>query len=497
MTVSSRPRHPALAATLSFLFPGLGQAYAGQRELALLLGVPILLMIAGGLVVASVLGERLRNQVFSSEFLAGLLILDLALLGWRLYAIAHAGISATGVRRAGRRVLAAVGVLLLLTVAMHAYAGWVIGSLDSALNQVFSGATGGITSPAGAEPPPAPINRPTYRWDGTERVNFLLLGVDSAPGREDALTDTILVVSVDPVADQAVMVSIPRDTGFMPLPDTRIYADGLYPNKINQLTTEAQESPELWCPDLEDPQECGIRSLERTVGLYLGIEIHHYASVDLAGFARLIDAMGGVELCLPGMLSDPYYYDGEHGIALGQGCFVRTGPQALAFARIRSGVMVMEDGNFVFQDDFMRAARQQEVLLAIREELASADTFLELPGLLDAIGRTILTDFPRDRAGDLASLLPLITAPNIERSVLGLPQFVDPPVDPVANYLLIPLRDAIRAEAERLFGGDGPLVGWYVGSDAATPDEAAIEGVHDSVDDGGAPELSPTPSGTP
>jgi LCP family protein required for cell wall assembly len=306
-------------------------------------------------------------------------------------------------------------------------------------------------------------------------VNFLLLGVDAAPGRVDSLTDTILVVSVDPVADEAVMVSVPRDTGYMPLPDTSIYPDGLYLKKINQLATEAQESPELWCPDLDATQTCGIRSLERTVGLYLGIEIHYYAQVDLAGFAALIDAMGGVELCLPGLLSDPDYLDtitGERGTDLDPGCLRRDGREALAFARIRSGVIVMPDGSFEFQDDFKRAARQQEVLLALRDELASADTFLELPGLLDAIGRTVLTDFPRDQAGDLASLLPLIAAPDIERSVLGLPRFVEAPVDPQANYLLIPRRDVIRQEAERLFGADGPLEGWYVGSDAASPGSA-------------------------
>jgi LCP family protein required for cell wall assembly len=482
MTVRTRPRHPALAAALSFLFPGLGQAYAGQRELALILGVPIVLLLAGGLLANALLGDRLRNQLFSSSFLVALLVLDLALLGWRIFAIAHAGIAGIGLRRAGAGLLGAIGALLLLTVGMHAYAGWVISSFETALGQVFSGGVStshGETREGVPQAPQAPLNRPSYQWDGTDRINFLLLGVDAAPGRIDALTDTILVVSVDPVAQDAVMVSVPRDTGFMPLPDGSVYPDALYPRKINQLATEAERSAELWCPDLaHDPRRCGIRALERSVGLYLGIDIHYYAEVDLAGFARLVDAMGGLELCLPGRLSDPDYVDpmtGARGIALGPGCFNRPGDQALAFARIRSGVIVLDDGTLEMQDDFKRAERQQEVLLAMRDELAGADTLLGLPSLLDAIGRTVSTDFPRARAGDLASLLPLITAPDIERVVLGLPEFVDPPVDPVANYLLIPRREAIRLVAERLFGADGELRGWYVGSDDPPVEELPVD----------------------
>lgn len=488
MTVPPRPRHAALAATLSFLFPGLGQAYAGQRELAVLFSAPVILLVLGGLLAGSLLGDELRDRLFSSSFLVALLVLDLALLGWRIFAITHAGVTTPGVRRPGPLLLAAIGVLLILTVAMHAYAGWVISSFNAALDEVFSGGAVPIAGPVGDDAPPAPVNEPTYEWDGTERINFLLMGIDAAPGREDSLTDTILVVSVDPVSREAVMVSIPRDTGFMPLPDTSVFADGLYPEKINQLATDAQAAPEVWCPDLEDPSSCGIRTLERTVGLYLGIEIQYYAQLDLAGFAHLINAMGGVELCVPGSrLSDPDYEDtltGQRGITLEGGCELRNGQEALAYARIRSGVLVADDGTFVPQDDFKRAARQQEVLLAIRDELAAADTLFELPGLLDAIGRTVSTDFPRDQAGDLASLLPRIAGTDIERVVLGLPAFVEPPVDPEVNYLLIPRRAAVRLEAQRLFGDEGPLAGWYVGSDAATPDEAG-----ERVDD----EAAPTP----
>ena len=102
------------------------------------------------------------------------------------------------------------------------------------------------------------------------------------------------------------MVSVPRDTGFLPLPDRSVYPDALYPNKINQLSTEASENPALWCPDMsaDQAEACGLRTLERTIGLYLGIPIQYYATIDLEGFTHLIDEVGPLRLCLPGKLVD-------------------------------------------------------------------------------------------------------------------------------------------------------------------------------------------------
>ena len=116
----------------------------------------------------------------------------------------------------------------------------------------------------------------------------------------------------------------------------------------------------------------------------------------------------------------------------------------------------------------------------MQRELTAGDLFFELPGFLDAVADTVQTDFPRSSAGDLASLLPLITRSDIERVVLGLPDFVEPPLDPVNNYILNPIRDAIAAEMRRLFGPD--LQGWYVGGSDAVPPTFS-------------PDQSPSPAG--
>ena len=476
-------RHrPWLAALLSFLVPGMGQAYAGRPLLGLLIALPIVLVIAAIVAVATGQMGATRNSLFASDFLVAVLAANGLILAWRGIAIAHAGLTPWNAILGHERRVAVlvVSTLLVVTVAMHAWAGILVVQFNTTLGQVFDPDRRPAFVPPRIEPndgeePAQPINEPEFAWDGTERVNVLLLGTDAAPGRDTVLTDVLLVVSVDPVAETAVMISVPRDTGFVPLPDETVFAGGLYPDKVNELALQAALDPATWCPDLADePEACGLRTIERSIGLYLGIPIHHYALVDMAGFAEMIDSVGGVDLCLEGTLIDPEF-DGSltntasnQGLVLPPGCRQYNGIDALAYARSRQGYIEMPDGERIPQTDFDRAERQQRVLLALRSELTEADTFIELPQLLAAIGRTVSTDFPRDRAGDFASLLPLIAGPDIERIVLGYPDFVDLPLEPEVNYLLRPKRDSIRDEMARLFGNDA-LEGWYLGSTAPGP----------------------------
>jgi len=505
-----RSRHPALAAFLSFLFPGLGQAYAGNRRLAAMFALPVVLLIGVGLGMVFFGGSRVLNSVLSASFLTALVVLDVALLAWRLFAIGHVGLAQPGaaqtpaqampvqagsasvgtaaVATPGARLqlpsarrtgtLAVVAVLMAATIVMHAWAGLVLNELNTTLGNVFGGTgqQGGQGNGQGTGNG-KPLNRPDYAWNGTERINFLLLGIDSGPGRAEALTDTILAVSVDPVAKTAAMISIPRDTVMTPLPDRSVYPDGLYPNKINALSTQASNDPARWCPDLPatDGKACGLRTLERTVGLYLGMDIQYYATIDLEGFTHLIDAVGQLRLCLDGTLQDPTYMgpgdtwiSRKRGIILPSGCGYYGGVRALAYARARKGTLTLPDGTVQVLTDFMRADRQQQVLLELRRQFANMNLFTRLPRTLQAIGDTIHTDFPRDKAGDLASLLPLITGPEIKREVLGVPRYVDPPADLTATYVLTPRRDDIRRLMRRLFGADA-LRGWYLTSRAAGP----------------------------
>jgi LCP family protein required for cell wall assembly len=484
--LDGRPHRPWLAALLSFVFPGLGQLYSGRLWIGLLFAAPVVLIaIAAAAIFVGPLGG-LRGSFFASEVLVGVLIANGIVLAWRGISIAHAGLTPwERIHGHDRRTaVMVVATLIFVTFAMHAWVGAVILQFNETLTQVFEpeppvAGPGGLDEP---DDPDEPDTEPQFEWDGTERINVLLVGTDAAPGRETTLTDVLLVVSIDPVAETAVMISVPRDTGYVPMPDARLFSDGLYPDKVNELALQASLDPATWCPDLaDDPAACGLRTVERSIGLYLGLEMHHYALLDMAGFAQMIDAIGGVELCLPGRLVDRRFdgsltnEESNRGIVLEQGCRLYNGIDALAYARSRQGYIEMPDGERVQQTDFHRAERQQRVLLALREELTEADTLLELPQLLRAIGNTVSTDFPRDQAGNLASLLPLIAGPDIERVVLGYPEFVDLPANAQENYLLIPRRDAIRDEMARIFGSD-ELQGWYLGTTAPTPSDDPAAG---------------------
>jgi LCP family protein required for cell wall assembly len=465
--VARRPS-AALAAALSFVLPGLGQAYAGRAGLGLLFAAP--LIVLAGVVLSGFLHGTdavLRALVVPGALMV-LLVLNLGLLLWRLIAIGEAGLTPIGTPRS-RATVAVVVLLMVLTLGMHTWLATATLAADRALAQIFSPLVGTPSTPPAFGHPDPPV--PVYRWDGTERVNILLIGYDSGPGRVDENTDTLMVATIDPVTRTAALVSVPRDTGYVPLPDRRIYADALFPRRINELASAANADPGLWCPDMEAGADCGLTTLRTSIGLYLGLEIHHVAWVDLLGFAALVDAIGGVELCLPGVLDDPRYagptWEGR-GIVLEAGCRVYDGPHALAFARIRQGTMTLPDGTVEEQNDFIRAGRQQEFLLAVQQQVAATNLLVSFPGLLNAVSETVATDFPRTQAGDLASLARLIASGDVERVVLGWPEYVELPVDPETYYLLVPRRDAVRDEMARLLGKE-PLMGWYLATDDPGP----------------------------
>ena len=426
----------SLAAFLSFVFPGLGQAYNGQRRLAGMLALPILLFVAIGLLAFSTAGNGLLSRLLDSGFLVGLIVLDVALLGWRLVAIAQAhGWRAPITPRHWTGWL--TGLLLIATLGMHALpAYWAVKAIDTlgaVAREGSDGSRGGIGRIPGTTPLPEPSDQPDVRLG--ERVNILLVGIDDLPHREGSrLTDTMLVVSLDPDGRSA-MISIPRDLYGTPLADGRTYNA-----KLNSLLAYANDRPEEF-PD------GGVDALKGAIGELLGIRIHYFASINLLGFKQAVDAIGGVDIVVERDIRDPTYFNefGEHvGFRLLAGPQHLDGHSALGYVRSRKG-----EGD----NDFTRADRQQQLLAAVREKLTAGNLVLSLPALLDAVKNTISTDVPEERFPALALAIQDSNVDRLERIVLQPPKYMT--VDPfsAAGYILIPNLEAIRAVVADMTGG--------------------------------------------
>jgi polyisoprenyl-teichoic acid--peptidoglycan teichoic acid transferase len=412
-----------VAAFLSFLFPGLGQAYNGQRLLASLLAIPALLLVIGSVAVISISGPTILARLLDARILVALIVLDVALLGWRVIAI----IQAHGLRErfALRWTTLITGLLVIAALAMHGLPGWyAVKAIDTLASIAREGAGHGTEADPATTPLPEPSDQPEVL--SGERVNVLLVGVDVAPGRSTFLTDTMLVVSIDSDTGDAAMLSIPRDLYGVPLPDGRVYDA-----KLNSLLVYASNRPD------EFPSG-GVGTLKRTIGELLGVTIHYYAQIDLLGFRDAIDAMGGVDVTVDRGIYDPSYADavtGDRGFYLDPGTYHMDGTLALAYARSRMGAG---------DSDFTRAERQQRLLTAIGEEMTAGNLLLGLPGLLDAVKSSLSTDVPSSRIPILAEALRDADLHDIERVVLTPPEYMSIDESSVAGYILVPDIDAIR-----------------------------------------------------
>ena len=433
---TTRPNARApLAAVLSFVFPGLGQAYNDEMRLAGVLAAPIVLLIGVVAVVILVAQSHLLARLLDVGFLVGLIVLDLVVLAWRLVAILQAHLSRESFGRR-RWTTWTTGLVLLVTIAMHALpAYFAVLGINTIRAVSLGGTSGGVTfgRVPGTTGLPQPSDQPDV--ERGERVNVLLVGIDAAPGRTTQLTDTMLVVSLDPSGGRSAMLSIPRDLYGVPLPDGR-----LFNAKLNSLMAYANARP------TEFPLG-GVGTLKATVGDLLGVQIHYFAAINLLGFKQAVDTMGGVDIDVQRAINDPTYHDAETGDRVG--FYLAAGPQhldgtkALAFVRSRKGVG---------DSDFTRADRQQRLLAAVRAKLTAQNILLVLPGLLDAVQATIATDIPSDRIAKLADALQNADMENLPRVVLQPPDYMTADPHSPAGYILIPNLEAIHAIGQELLG---------------------------------------------
>ena len=283
-------------------------------------------------------------------------------------------------RGGGARVVLAVVLVVVLGAGIVAVARGAafLGHFGNPLEQ----AARAIDPPAGSLP---------WKLKHGEQVNVLLLGYGGAENDAPYLTDTMMVLSIDPARHRAMEVSIPRDL------EVRVDA---WPNrrpqseKIN-AAYEIGMDDSSWPgkrPEFTRTRDRGGRLAMQTVGTVTGLHFDGYVGVDFKAFRDLVDALGGVQVCLPGPLDDyeyPDYHDGyiRGGIHYRAGCQQVNGEQALQIARSRHAVQAAE------ANDFARAKRQQLLLNAIRKKATSVGAISRAPALLDALQKNVDTGF--------------------------------------------------------------------------------------------------------
>lgn len=207
-----------------------------------------------------------------------------------------------------------------------------------------------------------------------KRINLLLLGMGGEGHKGKYLTDTIMLVSINPENFQTAFLSIPRDL-YVRIPDTTIHT------KINAVYAyETENGKKLDNQPLE--------TLKKLIQEITGQEVNYYLALDFDGFQKIIDDLGGIEVEVAQDILDERYPGPNFSyetFALTKGFHHLDGEVALKYARVRH----------VAGGDFGRAERQQKVLIAAKNKAFSRETFLspaKLNSLLTDLGNHIRTD---------------------------------------------------------------------------------------------------------
>lgn len=436
-------RSRSLAVALSFLWPGLGHWYIGRRRAALTYALPVIVVL-GIVALRAIQGvDTFAISLFDPSFALTVIALTIALGAWRLLAMSDAAAQQgrrVGAGRPTQLTLVALGLIAILAHGVVVYYAY---SFYSAGSRIFIGgshADDDYANGLNATPGPSELWEATpfaTPQTATSRVTVVLTGIDHTGTRTEALNDTLLIASINPLTEAISMVSFPRDVTEFPL-----YNGGTYHGKINSLMQWAAAHP-------NDFPDGPLPTLVHELSYLLGIPIHYYAAVDLDGFRRMIDAVGGVSVNVQRAIDDPSYswLDGSHGFSLSAGVHTLDGPTALAYVRSRKG-----DGD----NDFTRAGRQQQLLLALRAKVTDPSVLARLPDLLGVAGDTIRTDFPADRIAEMIAITKQVDSDAVKRVVLQPPMYsVHPPNRSTGGIYTLTLNlDALARLSVDWFGAD-------------------------------------------
>jgi LCP family protein required for cell wall assembly len=433
-----RSSAPGVAALLSLVLPGLGQAWLGAARRGLLIAAPIVIALSALLgFVAGGNRMALFNALVRPGVILGLLLGIIGLGVYHVLAIQdayrlglrrQAGWSGdAGIQRVARSPLL-VGVLTLVVVVYGTFTIVGVKAYD-AESAIFLKPDEGLVipeasfeptaSPSGPaptqlvppEPTPTPIPVPAWAADG--RLNLLLIGSDAGLGRWELRSDTMIVLSVDVATARAAMFGIPRNIENVPLPpeSAGAFPNGRYPGLLNSLYVYAKDHPRYF-PGGD--QAAGFRALTGAIQELVGVPLDGALVVNLDGFIDLIDAVGGLWVNIPYGLYDDQYPSGagQITVSFSAGCQKLDGTHALEYARSRHS-----------SDDYSRMGRQQIVLKALAHQLDPIALLPKVPKLLDAARDNLWTTIDQNEIANLAVLAARVDPNDIQSIPLQPPTF--------------------------------------------------------------------------
>jgi LCP family protein required for cell wall assembly len=328
-------------------------------------------------------------------------------------------------------------------------------------------------------------------WDGKERLNILLVGVDQRNGDSFFNTDTLIVASIDPQTKEVAMFQVPRDTVDVPVPaNARSVWGSVYRGKINSWFAQNRVRPDLWAGSTARAR--GFNALKSLLGELYGLDIRYYVMANFQGFRDAVNTLGGVQINvqIPVAESDYPVAGGVTRIYIPAGPQHMSGGEALIYARSRHRAI---------GGDFDRGRRQQRVLVSLREQMNVQSVMANFDSLAATLKQSVNTDIPLSQVPKLLSLADSVDTKNIRSFVFSPPFYGSDGTEAVRGYVIEPniarirravkdafstpasvlaLRDRLGAEEARVWvlNGSGRS-----GLSASTSDRLAYDGLDASA----------------
>jgi LCP family protein required for cell wall assembly len=277
--------------------------------------------------------------------------------------------------------------------------------------------------PTGSPSPtssPTPSPTPALNQDLlAQRMTVLVVGIDLNERREregaTANTDSLILASVSADQSEIVMISLPRDTVDIPLPDGSVWS-----RKVNAIYAEQ-----------------GIEALVGAAETLFGVPIDHHVVIDMDDLMVLVEAVGGVTVDVAEPLSDPLL-----DLSLEAGRQTLDAGTALDYVRTR------------VDTDYGRAERQQQVVMALVEELVDPAAEIDISELIDGL-ESLETDLPVDELPTLVEIARRAQEAQVTSEVLRPTRFITFEGSSAGRgYILVPDVEEIRAFARELIGAD-------------------------------------------